>query len=111
MSSREDLVLEELKNFFKHNDIFYIRTNPQNGIGIPDLIACVNGKFFGIEVKDNIEGSYRMTQAQYRRLESIVYSGGVGCLVDKNNVLAFEDNICRKCGFENQRFGYNKKGY
>jgi len=79
-----------VKRILKDNDVFFIRCNPQNGIGVPDVIACVRGMFVGIEVKDDSDGRYTTTEAQKRRLKAIKNIGGKTRVVDKNNIDDFE---------------------
>lgn len=107
--AREDLVLKHLKDYFKERRIFFIRMGTQNGIGLPDIVACIDGTFYGIELKDDKNGKYRMTQAQYLRLESIVASGGVACVIDKNNIEEFKFKIDRHIKINNNRFGYERR--
>lgn len=47
--------------------------------GIPDILACVNGRFFGIEVKGG--SSYGLTELQRYNLQKIREAGGVGICV------------------------------
>ena len=45
--------------------------------GVPDIIACIDGKFYGIEVKDPNGAA---TPLQLANLEMIRTAGGVGIL-------------------------------
>ena len=47
--------------------------------GIPDIVACVGGRFLGIECK---AGSGRPTELQKKNLTDIVQSGGVAVIVN-----------------------------
>jgi hypothetical protein len=55
-------------------------------IGIPDIVGCIQGKFFGIEFKSVEElsgvippkGSHPFTETQIKDLKLINHSGGVG---------------------------------
>lgn len=108
--SREDLVLRRVKELLKtHDKCVGLRIT--NITGMPDMVACVNGHFLGIEVKDDINGSYGMTKAQKVRLIQIANAGGLACCVDKNNYAEFVkliDNLsksdilpdCRFWGWE-----------
>lgn len=90
--ANEAKVLAAVKTMLKtHPKCLVIRIT--NTTGMPDLIACVNGRFLGIEVKDDKNGSYGMTKAQRIRLAQIIAAGGIGCCVDKNNVEAFRSLI------------------
>ena len=85
----ESQVLAKAKGILNDNQntlVFRIT----NTIGMPDLIANVNGRFLGIEVKDDKNGAYGLTKAQKIRLRSIAKSGGVGCVIDKHNADDFK---------------------
>lgn len=45
--------------------------------GVPDILACFNGKFYGIEVK---YGHNKPSALQLANLANIEQSGGVGVL-------------------------------
>lgn len=48
--------------------------------GLPDIIGCYQGKFFGLEVK--LPGKeHTLTERQARRLAQITKAGGVGKMV------------------------------
>jgi Holliday junction resolvase len=50
--------------------------------GVPDIVACVNGLFFGIECKAN---GNKPTALQIREIEAIRRSNGVAVVVDETN--------------------------
>lgn len=51
--------------------------------GVPDIVGCFNGKFFGIECKAN---GNKPTALQLRNLEAIKDAGGHALVVDEHNV-------------------------
>lgn len=55
----------------------YMRT------GVPDIVACLNGRFLGIECKAN---GNKTTEIQDRNLVAIKKNGGVAMVVDENNL-------------------------
>ena len=62
-------------------------------IGTPDVIACIEGRFFGIEVKDDENGKYQLTEAQKLRGHHIQKAGGIFIVVDKNTVEDLHETI------------------
>lgn len=50
--------------------------------GVPDIIACVNGQFVGIECK---AGNNKPTLLQLRELEAIKAAGGYSIVVNETN--------------------------
>jgi hypothetical protein len=53
--------------------------------GIPDIIACVRGRFVGIEVKANAKA--KLTALQRRRADEIEKAGGVWLRVHDDETL------------------------
>lgn len=51
--------------------------------GVPDILACYRGTFFGIECKAN---GGRPTKLQLSNLAQIKRAGGVALLIDENNI-------------------------
>lgn len=55
--------------------------------GVPDLLACINGRFVGIEVK---AGKNKPTALQEKHMADIRKAGGVAWVVNENNYEEFE---------------------
>lgn len=51
--------------------------------GVPDIIGCYKGFFFGIECK---AGKGKTTALQDRHLEAIVASGGLCAVINEDNI-------------------------
>jgi Holliday junction resolvase len=51
--------------------------------GVPDIVGCYRGMFFGIECK---AGSNKPTPLQAANLEQITAAGGLALVVNENNV-------------------------
>lgn len=73
----------KILDFLKDNKHFAVKTIVSNKSGIPDILACINGKFVGIEVKDT---NKQPTRIQLYKLQGIRKSGGHSTWVDN-----FED--------------------
>lgn len=54
---------------------FFPMTHGMGRSGVPDIVACVDGRFVGIECK--VEGA-KPTDLQQRELEAIKSAGGMG---------------------------------
>jgi Holliday junction resolvase len=80
--------LTELPNtwFFKH------WAGPYSKVGIPDILACVNSQFVGIEVKAE-DGHH--SALQKRNIELIRESGGLGYILYPKDFEAFKRDIRR----------------
>lgn len=66
---------------------FYPVTGGYGRSGVPDIIACMDGKFIGIECK---AGKNKPTPLQEKNLNEIIAAGGVALDVSETNMdLAF----------------------
>jgi Holliday junction resolvase len=61
---------------------FFPATHGYGRSGVPDIIACVNGRFLAIECK---AGGNKPTALQVREIENIRIAGGVAVVVDEEN--------------------------
>lgn len=104
----EYLVLDAVKSLLKgHGKCVGLRVSEVTGM--PDMIACIGGRFVGIEVKDDIDGPYSLTKAQKMRLRAIVSAGGVACVVDKHNLpdfIEFVDQLADDPFMEISEWGF-----
>lgn len=51
--------------------------------GIPDIVGCINGRFFAIECKS---GNNKPTRLQISQMEEIVRCGGVALVINEDNI-------------------------
>lgn len=63
---------------------------PYSPSGIPDIIACINGRFVGIEVKKD---SGKVSKLQERNIRLINNANGVGIILYPNNFDNFKKMI------------------
>ena len=66
-----------------HAYYFYPVTGGYGGSGVPDIIGCYHGKFFGIECK---AGKNKPTALQQKNLDSIFAAGGTALVVNEDNI-------------------------
>ena len=71
----------------------YPSTGGYGDSGVPDIIACLSGKFIAIECKAN---GNKPTKLQIKNLLDINKSKGVAIVVDENNVDMLEFLITSK---------------
>jgi Holliday junction resolvase len=71
-------VLKELRVYY-----FYPVTGGYGGSGVPDIVGCHHGKFFGIECK---AGRNTPTALQQKNIDAIKATGGVALVVNENNI-------------------------
>lgn len=55
--------------------------------GVPDIVACLNGRFIGIECK---VGNKKPTALQYAELGKIFSTGGVALVINDRNLMELD---------------------
>ena len=76
-------ILDELNCYY-----FFPATGGFGKSGVPDVVACVGGKFIGIECKAN---GGKTTLLQEKNLKDIEYNGGLPLVINENNVGELKD--------------------
>ena len=71
-------VLKEIGAYY-----FYPATGGYGKSGVPDVVACYRGRFFGIECK---AGGNKPTALQDKNLSEIEKAGGFSIVVNEDNV-------------------------
>ena len=66
---------------------FYPVTGGYGRSGVPDVIACHDGRFIGIECK---AGSNKPTPLQQKNLDDIQAAGGIALVVNEDNINTVE---------------------
>lgn len=66
---------------------FFPSTGGYGKSGVPDIVACVNGRFVAIECK---AGKNKATALQDREMYRIRLSGGAATVVNEDNTKDFE---------------------
>ena len=63
--------------------------------GAPDFLACLQGRFIGIECK---AGKNTTTPLQEKNLRQVERSGGIALVINDENVGVFEETLGRVLG-------------
>jgi Holliday junction resolvase len=74
-------VVEILKGFGAY--YFYASTGGYGASGVPDIIGCHKGRFFGIECK---AGKGKTTALQEKNIAQIKTTGGLAIVVNEDNI-------------------------
>jgi hypothetical protein len=74
-------VVAHLKNLGAY--YFYPVTGGYGKSGVPDIIGCFEGRFFGIECK---AGKNKPTELQKKNLRDIGLAGGIAMVVNEDNI-------------------------
>jgi len=62
---------------------FYPATGGYGKSGVPDIVGCYKGRFFGIEVK---EGKNTPTELQKLQLKLIADAGGIATVTNEDTI-------------------------
>lgn len=85
----------KVKNFLKNNNCYYIKYwggGEFTKAGIPDILACCNGVFLGIEIK---APNGKPSPLQIHNIKLINKAGGIGLLLYPNDFDDFKQLIQR----------------
>ena len=78
------VVVAQLKKLCAY--YFYPVTGGYGQSGVPDIVGCYEGLFFGIECK---AGKNKPTALQHKELDAIRNSGGIALVVNEDNMGTF----------------------
>jgi len=67
---------------------FYPVTSGYGTSGVPDIVGCYRGRFFGIECKAN---GNKPTALQQINLDKIAATGGIALVIDEKNVASLKE--------------------
>lgn len=81
----KDKVVAQLKALGAY--YFYPVASGYGSSGIPDIVVCYNGRFFGLECKAN---GNKPTALQQMNIDKINNAGGVALVIDEANVANVE---------------------
>lgn len=93
----EKIFENQIKNFLKSlPNTYYFKywAGPYSKSGIPDIIACVNGRFVAIEVKAE---NGHPSELQKRNIRLIQESNGYACIVYPKDFEKLKEELIRLC--------------
>jgi len=81
----EKKVKLKVKQILKELDCYYFMTSTggYGSSGVPDIIACYQGRFIGIECKAN---GNKPTNLQLKNLQDIFNAQGQSLVIDEKNI-------------------------
>ena len=90
----EKLVKNKIKVILQDGGVYYAMPigSGYGNAGVPDFLACVNGRFLAVEAK---AGKGKTTALQDAHLEKIRAAGGVSMVVNELNLDQLKETI--KC--------------
>ena len=89
---KEKWVKQQVVKMLKARHLYYFFpvAGPYQSLGVPDIVACIRGRFVGIECK---AGNNPPTELQLRNLEAIRDNSGVALVVNENDLEALEQRL------------------
>lgn len=90
MTTPEKKVKDKVKKLLGEYGAYYFMptTGGYGRSGVPDIVACLRGKFIGIECKAN---GGKPTALQEKNLAEIMNVGGFAILVDEGGIDTFKN--------------------
>ena len=84
-STPEKKVKQQVMQALKHMGAYYFYpvTGGYGRSGVPDIVGCWEGRFFGIECK---AGKNLPTALQLKNLKEITDSGGIALVINEENM-------------------------
>ena len=82
----------KIKKFLEENGCWYVKffANAYTKVGVPDILACVNGHFVGIEVK---APNGKPSKLQLYNIDQIKKSGGIAMVLYPKDFDSFKNII------------------
>ena len=82
----------KIKQYLKDHNCYFVKyfANRMTKTGVPDILACVNGCFVGIEVKSS-QG--KPSELQIYNVKKIIESGGFAVIVSPEQFGELKDLI------------------
>lgn len=94
---KEKTLENKIKEHLKKNGHFHFKffANALTKTGVPDIVACINGRFVGIEVK-NPNGKGVISPLQQLTCNEINKQGGKAIIVDSfDEYLKFYEEVIK----------------
>ena len=110
MAGPEKTFENRIKKYLEKNNCWFTKffANAYTSSGIPDLLVSINGRFVGIEVKQE-KGKPSLLQKVH--LKRIGDSGGIGVLVYPSGYDDLKDLIDNLCENRDYKVDFNGEGY
>lgn len=104
--AKEKQFENRIKRFLDDNGCWYVKffANNYTKRGIPDILACINGYFVGIEVKAE---NGKPSELQKYHVEKIKQAGGIALILYPKDFEDFKNLIYRLK--EGEHYEYGKK--
>ena len=99
-----------IKKYLEKNGCWFVKffANAYTSSGIPDILCSINGRFVGIEVKQEKGKPSLLQKVQLKRLNE---SGGIGILAYPSGYDGLKkliDNLCKNINYQVE---LNGEGY
>jgi Holliday junction resolvase len=90
MTTPEKKVKDKVKRVLAEHGAYHFMpaTHGYGSSGVPDIVACLRGKFVGIECKAN---GGKPTALQLKNLRELSSAGGLAILVDERGINDLND--------------------
>lgn len=99
-----------IKKYLESKGAWFVKffANAYTSSGIPDILCCINGRFVGIEVKQE---TGKPSLLQKVHLKRIGEAGGIGILAYPSGYQKLKDLIDNLSEDKNYQVEFNGEGY
>ena len=99
-----------IKKYLESKGAWFVKffANAYTSSGIPDILCCINGRFVGIEVKQETGKPSLLQKVHLKRIGD---SGGIGILAypsGYDDLKKLIDNLCKNRDY---KIDFNGEGY
>ena len=110
MAGREKNFENRIKKYLESKGAWFVKffANAYTSSGIPDILCCINGRFVGIEVKQETGKPSLLQKVHLKRIGD---SGGIGILAypsGYDDLKKLIDNLCKNRDY---KIDFNGEGY
>jgi len=99
-----------IKKYLESKGAWFVKffANAYTSSGIPDILCCINGRFIGIEVKQE---TGKPSLLQKVHLKRIGEAGGIGVLAYPSGYDNLKDLVDNLCENRDYKVDFNGEGY
>ena len=99
-----------IKKYLESKGAWFVKffANAYTSSGIPDILCCINGRFVGIEVKQETGKPSLLQQVHLKRIGE---AGGIGILAYPSGYEKLKDLIDNLSEDKNYQVEFNGEGY
>jgi len=110
MAGKEKNFENRIKNYLEKNNCWFVKyfANGFTASGIPDILCCINGRFVGIEVKQEKGKPSPLQKVHLKRIKD---AGGIGVIAYPSGYEQLKNLIDNLLKNRDYQIEYNGEDY